>query len=85
MALIIYAGGELPLPVAIPVLTLPTVGGVIGFNRTRRYDAPPVSGDAVIQIKNDRVRFAFPRVYLKPNPFISGDFVKTVDVVQLHF
>ena len=69
----------------IPILVLPTVGGVIVFNRTRRYDAQPVPGDAVIQIKDDRIRFAFPRVYLEPNPFISGDFVKTVDLVQLHF
>jgi len=62
----------------------PVLFSMIGFNITRGYDALPVSDNAVINIKNNQVSFAFPGIYFKPNPFIHGDHYKMVDLIQLN-
>ena len=63
----------------------PTLGGMIGFNHTRRYESSTPSGTAVINIHNNQLSLSAPYVYLQPNPTIPNDWIKTVECIRVDF
>lgn len=73
------------LGVVIQPVILPTIGGIIGFNSTRKNKAHPVSGSAVINFNDSRMSFAFPDIYFRPNPFDRSDLIKNIDLVHVNF
>ena len=69
----------------IGLWTLPTLGGIIGFNMTRRYETPTASETALINFGNGQMSFAVPTISSCPNPFDKKDFIQNVDLVKVSF
>ena len=65
--------------------TLPAVGGVLGFNMTRRYQTPPTSGTSFINFSDGKMNFAFPKIYFRPNPSVKGDLIQTINLLEVIF
>ena len=77
--------GSLRASFAIASFTVSTLGAVIGFNVTRKYDAPPESGNALINFRDGQVNLALPAVSVRPNHNYKGDFIHSVDLVKMVF
>ncbi|UCH64066.1 MAG: hypothetical protein JSU77_06460 [Fidelibacterota bacterium] len=56
------------------------------FNLTRKYKTPPAEPETgLINIQEGQVTLATPTVYIRPNPFIWGDMVQTINLVSVRF
>jgi hypothetical protein len=64
---------------------LPTAGGVIGFNLTRRYKTSLTSNTALLNFRGGQIRFAVPTIYFCLNPLAQGDLIKNIDLVEARF
>ncbi|UCH64065.1 MAG: hypothetical protein JSU77_06455 [Fidelibacterota bacterium] len=63
-----------------------SIGATIGFNKTRRYKTPPAETETgLINYQDGQMSFAAPIVYIRPNPFIWGDMVQTIDLASVRF
>ena len=67
------------------IYALPAAGAVLGFNLTRRYDTPPASGSALLNFEDGQIIFTVPDFCLHPNPFIPGDYLQTVQLLNVRF
>ncbi|MCH8837328.1 MAG: PEGA domain-containing protein [Candidatus Marinimicrobia bacterium] len=75
---------ELVLPIEHALLIGPSIGATIGFNLDRRYKNPSVEVETgLINLRDGRMSLAAPLIYMRPNPFISGDWVPTIDLVRV--
>ncbi|MCH7521347.1 MAG: PEGA domain-containing protein [Candidatus Marinimicrobia bacterium] len=64
----------------------PSIGATIGFNLDRRFKAPIAEAETgFINLGEGQVSLAAPLIYMRPNPFITGDWVPTVDLVRVKF
>ncbi len=64
----------------------PSIGATIGFNMTSRYKTPPAETETgLINFREGQMSFTVPTAYLRPNPFIRGDLVQTIDLVSVRF
>ena len=51
------------------LFTAPTIGAIIGFNLTRRYDSPPAKSEtAPIDARGGKMGFAVRGAYSRPDP-----------------
>ncbi|UCE74827.1 MAG: PEGA domain-containing protein [Methanomassiliicoccales archaeon] len=76
-----------PTYAKIVMYVMPTslsIGATIGFNSTRRYKNPPTD-TGLINFQDRQMSLAVPRVYIRPNPFIRGELVQTIDLVKVRF
>lgn len=71
-------------PFWIGLYTLPTVGGIIGFNATRKSQTTSEFGTGLINFRNGQLNLAAPTIYLHRHPS-TGRLVQTVDLVRLSF
>ena len=63
-----------------------SIGATIGFNMNRRYNTPSAEVlTGFIDLGKGKMSFAAPLIYIRPNPFISGDWVPTIDLVRVKF
>ncbi len=59
-----------------------SIGSIIGFNLTRRYDK---STTALISIKEGQLAFGSPVLSLRPNPYDKNDIIKSMDIINMRF
>ena len=64
---------------------LPTAGGVIGFNLTRRYKTSPTSNAALLNYRNGQLRLAVPTISFCPDPFDRDELIQYIDLVEARF
>lgn len=64
---------------------LPTIGGVIGFNKTRKYRSLGETGTALIEFTETQTNLSVPTVYFEPNPFDKSDFIQTINLIKVSF
>ena len=69
----------------IGLYALPTLGGITGFNMTRRYETLPASGTAFVNFRDGQMSLAVPTISFRPNPFDKKDFIQNVDLVKVTF
>ena len=62
-----------------------TIGAIIGFNLTRRYNSTPASEAALINVRNGRMNFAVPSVYFRGDSFGRGGLSQNVDLLRVRF
>lgn len=63
-----------------------SIAATIGFNMNRRYKTPSVEAETgLINISDGKLSLAAPLMYMRPNPFISGDWVPTIDLLRVKF
>jgi hypothetical protein len=68
----------------IKLYTLPALGGIMGFNASRRYKTMPASGSAIINLKDGRMDLAVPIIYFRPSPFDRRMLIQNIDLVRLY-
>ncbi len=61
------------------------VGGIIGFNLTRRYKSSGLSEKSLINFNNGKMKLGFPQITFRPNPFVRGNLIHTVNLVSVSF
>lgn len=69
----------------IGLFTLPTLGGVMGFNLTRRYETSPVPETAFINFRDSQMSLGIPTISFRLNPFDKGNFIQSVELVKVEF
>lgn len=79
-------GGEDPgmMGAVIGLYTLPTVGGIIGFNATRRSHATSEFGTGLVDFRSGQLSLAAPTIYFQRHPAI-GRLTQSIDLVKLRF
>ena len=70
---------------AVLIVVLPSVDAVIGFNMSRKGDSPPASASGLINVKDGSIRLAVPNISFRPDPFATGELMKTVKWVKVQF
>ena len=66
-------------------IVLPSMGAVIGYNMSRKGDSPPASASGLINVKDGSIRLAVPNISFRPDPFATGELMKTVKWVKVQF
>jgi hypothetical protein len=70
----------------IGLYAFPTIGGVAGFNATRRYRARPTSEVAFVNLRGSgELHFMVPRASLRCGLSAKGDLALAVDLMRLNW
>lgn len=63
-----------------------SIAATVGFNTGRRYKTPSAAVETgLINLNDGQMSLASPLIYMRPNPFITGNWVPTVDLVRVTF
>ena len=69
----------------IAAIAMPTLGGIIGFNLTRKYENPPASEGAMIYFEKGKIKASPPAIGFQLNPMTVDQLTVKINLARACF